>query len=537
MKSPLAILFITLATSCFGQHVSQLGRFSLPFEKACAPVTISVAENFLGDHSYIYEDGFFANKDTFYTFSNPGVYKIIQLDVRDVLPKTDTLTFEVLEPRPPEFNVFKCSSSSVSVELTDTYYNYFTVKFTSSDSIVLTAADPAPTFNYGGANATVQVIGHFNNAYQNCADAFQGITLSDPVEASVISANITEGCQNNFVLSLLTNADPQTKYQISLQQESGPFTPIYLGKVNQSQSDFNISFNPSIPTYCLRLDQLDACNSTVIAGQESCYTLDVASLRPLSSSYASYQNSGIFIAIDATTSNEIQVQRRYGLESNFSFLKATQNSFIDNVPSQFRPYEYNLLQLDTCGTTIDSVRVSAPFLKIEDKYPRTNDIELSVTEPMNQLTSYERTIIIYNSDSTAATEIPFETNFTLPAQIGDQLHLTVRHYYSNEDISVFSNTISTSYESIVYVPGGFSPNGDGLNDLLELFALPVSSEFNLSIYNRWGVLIHQSANENPAWDGLSNGEASPEGTYRYKLVFTLPDGKVKSQVGTFVLIK
>lgn len=63
----------------------------------------------------------------------------------------------------------------------------------------------------------------------------------------------------------------------------------------------------------------------------------------------------------------------------------------------------------------------------------------------------------------------------------------------------------------------FSPNGDGINDLLHL-SLPV--EFNdcirVSIYNRWGSLVYKTESALSDWDGkMPDGAVSSEGVYFY----------------------
>ena len=73
----------------------------------------------------------------------------------------------------------------------------------------------------------------------------------------------------------------------------------------------------------------------------------------------------------------------------------------------------------------------------------------------------------------------------------------------------------------------FSPNGDGVNDVLILDNLN-GQENSLKIYNRWGDLINSFTNYNNTtvfWDGTgSNGESLKEGTYYY--IFETADNSV-----------
>jgi gliding motility-associated-like protein len=67
------------------------------------------------------------------------------------------------------------------------------------------------------------------------------------------------------------------------------------------------------------------------------------------------------------------------------------------------------------------------------------------------------------------------------------------------------------------VPNGFSPNGDGVNDILEIFAIQVFPDNELIIFNRWGSTVFTAKGYNNEWDGTFNGEPLPDGTYFYKL--------------------
>lgn len=76
----------------------------------------------------------------------------------------------------------------------------------------------------------------------------------------------------------------------------------------------------------------------------------------------------------------------------------------------------------------------------------------------------------------------------------------------------------------VFIPEGFSPNGDGSNDnFVILNAEPFNVE--LSIYNRWGTLVYRKENYKNDWDGTANagptaiGTDLPDGTYYYVVDF------------------
>ena len=57
----------------------------------------------------------------------------------------------------------------------------------------------------------------------------------------------------------------------------------------------------------------------------------------------------------------------------------------------------------------------------------------------------------------------------------------------------------------IYVPGGFSPNGDGRNDMLHAIAVGIKTFKYFTIYNRWGKLVFRTTIPEQGWDGKING--------------------------------
>ncbi len=96
----------------------------------------------------------------------------------------------------------------------------------------------------------------------------------------------------------------------------------------------------------------------------------------------------------------------------------------------------------------------------------------------------------------------------------------------------------------VFVPNAFSPNGDGNNDKLLIYADPdeVYTIRQLQIFNKWGQVVFQAQNMPPnseagAWDGRFNGTLLEAGTFMYKAVLELTDGSLKPMAGTFLLMR
>jgi len=86
------------------------------------------------------------------------------------------------------------------------------------------------------------------------------------------------------------------------------------------------------------------------------------------------------------------------------------------------------------------------------------------------------------------------------------------------------------------IPNVFSPNADGINDVLKISNTCTNISYAAAIYNRWGQLIYtdeRAQGYSPfTWDGFVNGIAASEGTY-----FIIIQYEDKVQKGSFSLLK
>ncbi|TAG93494.1 MAG: PKD domain-containing protein [Bacteroidetes bacterium] len=70
----------------------------------------------------------------------------------------------------------------------------------------------------------------------------------------------------------------------------------------------------------------------------------------------------------------------------------------------------------------------------------------------------------------------------------------------------------------LFIPTAFSPNGDNLNDFLEIFGKEFTN-LEFKIYSRWGELIFVGYSEKEFWDGKRYGLNAPDGTYIWSAVY------------------
>ena len=99
----------------------------------------------------------------------------------------------------------------------------------------------------------------------------------------------------------------------------------------------------------------------------------------------------------------------------------------------------------------------------------------------------------------------------------------------NEICFATASFLLTTENCAPFIPQGFSPNGDGINDTFEISnLLNIYENFELNIYSREGNLIHTAHNADGFWDGVATkgllftGSRVPVGTYYYVLVLNDP---------------
>ncbi|HEV7231440.1 MAG TPA: gliding motility-associated C-terminal domain-containing protein [Bacteroidia bacterium] len=91
--------------------------------------------------------------------------------------------------------------------------------------------------------------------------------------------------------------------------------------------------------------------------------------------------------------------------------------------------------------------------------------------------------------------------------------------------------------SSVIVPNVFTPNGDGSNDEFTVKTIAVKN-FDMKIFDRWGVLMSHVSDPLIGWDGKKSGGAIADaGTYYYVITATGNDTKAYSLTGFITLTR
>ncbi|MES2134452.1 MAG: gliding motility-associated C-terminal domain-containing protein [Bacteroidota bacterium] len=87
-----------------------------------------------------------------------------------------------------------------------------------------------------------------------------------------------------------------------------------------------------------------------------------------------------------------------------------------------------------------------------------------------------------------------------------------------------------------FVPNAFSPNNDGLNDMINVHGFCIGT-FVLQIYSRWGEKVFETSSLTESWDGTYQGKKMDTGVFVYRADGITIDGRPFNIKGNITLIR
>ncbi|MFM7022921.1 MAG: PKD domain-containing protein [Flavobacteriales bacterium] len=89
----------------------------------------------------------------------------------------------------------------------------------------------------------------------------------------------------------------------------------------------------------------------------------------------------------------------------------------------------------------------------------------------------------------------------------------------------------------VDVPTGFSPNADGVNDLVFVEGWGIEKLIVFRIFNRWGEIVFESTDIKQGWDGIYKGQPQNMESYVYYAEVLFYNGQTGSKTGSLTIIR
>ncbi len=175
--------------------------------------------------------------------------------------------------------------------------------------------------------------------------------------------------------------------------------------------------------------------------------------------------------------------------------------------------DQNCISFDTVSISTNPLPVVDAGNDISEIYGEFVDLGGSPTGPTGSTLIWSPPINFISIDDTSAYNPTIEI-------------LTLQEYQVvvvDVNGCVSSDSILVTPIPEIYYPTGFSPNGDGVNEIWQIDRIDEYPDCIVEIYNRWGELLFVSNGYVEKWDGNYNEKPLPVGTYYY--IITLNDPK------------
>jgi gliding motility-associated-like protein len=128
------------------------------------------------------------------------------------------------------------------------------------------------------------------------------------------------------------------------------------------------------------------------------------------------------------------------------------------------------------------------------------------------------------------------------ADKGGLLRVQITNVFGCTESVTSQITVDNTFS--VFVPNVFSPNGDGINDLITVFAdaEQIKEVKSFEIYNRYGEMVFKRESFQPndeylGWNGTKSDVKLSNDTYLYSIILVLKNGGEFVKLGSFMLVR
>ncbi len=138
---------------------------------------------------------------------------------------------------------------------------------------------------------------------------------------------------------------------------------------------------------------------------------------------------------------------------------------------------------------------------------------------------------------TPATSLSDIHSYT-PVFIGNkEQSYTIELKTNSGCITIDTLTVKLIKDISIFVPNTFTPNNDGLNDILRPVMYGIRQLNYFRVYNRWGQLIFETHDVSKGWDGKQKSAPAEMQTLVWMLEAIGADNKIYKAKGTTVLLR
>ena len=371
-------------------------EFEVNSEIGCNPFTV-VVNDLSGAPdtvaiNYDWGDGSPLDSAEFHTYTQPGVYSIIQT-VANADPRQDTITVEVINQYPPEFYLFNCKGTYGSLMVQDTLYEAFEIDWGDGISEI-SPAFTLVSHDYGIISSFgVTVKGLINGSQSatdssnvNCHSSTKQLNMIVDIQPAFVNqVQVINTDVNSGIISVGYTLPPDNNYLIEIKDQNQTTFTI-IDTINQvlNPGSYTIqNLNTANNYYCISITAFDPCDGDMRQSNIGCsINLEVTPQN---------QQNLVEWATNSTDFLLYSVFKEGNLISNIN--QQGQTQYTDNQVICGLIYEYQVSMEENSGFLSISDTISTTAISTDIPDPIENitaivmgqDVQLSWEEPQNYL--------------------------------------------------------------------------------------------------------------------------------------------------------
>ena len=434
------------------------------------------------------------------------------------------------------------------------YYIFQKDKFGNWDTIG-TAPQAAATYVYNKSKALLQTETYTVTAYDACGN--RGLRENEEGHTTMLLKSSLDVCAGAITLTWTRYSGWKTGiayYEIFVSEDGGPFNAINTLDPNTTVFVHSGQSAGKSYTYYVRAHEGSLVNTSLSNTSPPILfkTSSIPSFLNLAS--ASVEMSGQQVKISWDSDPAAQLKGFKVLRSldktNFSqlaFIPSASASltYVDRTAgTSAHSYYYRVEAVDTCGHDVKSTGIARTML-LNSLSADDSLVDLD----WNDYEDWQGTILLHRSVSGVWEQNPVARlgygvkHFT--DNVGEFYRSTGIFCYYLEAVKADGSAISLSNTSCirkeprVYLPNTFLPSGSvEENRIFKPVNVFIDSQnYNLSVYNRWGLKVFETHDPNTGWDGQYKGELQPIGVYAYVISFDVPGRNTFVKSGSITLLR
>lgn len=476
-----------------------------------------------GSYTYSKDNGASFQADSSFNLLTAGTYNVV---VKDASGCEENLTVTITETAQIQF-----STSSTAVTCAGSTDGIVSVNSVSGGNapysvIVNSTAAVSFTGTYslgglqGGMNHTVQIIDD-----EGCTSAVQNVFVDQPD-----SIRLTE--QNVVDVSCNASGDGSVSFIAEEGTPAYTFTLDVNGSLlTQTGSNNALYENLDGGQYQAYVTDVNGCSDSLIVDIVEPIALVVDSVQIL-------QDISCFGEDDATLLVHASGGVQFDSPSNYYLFSWSPSGDTELKAGPLGPGVHTVTVTDANGCTatgsqtiaavdpiLATINPDSAFMSMGD----TLQLDVYVENAIGSNLQYAWS----PTNGLSCTDCA-NPSVTIYNDIAYSVIVTDENGCTNYNYSEVYIGINQSL--FFFIPNGFTPNGDGVNDVFEVYGQDVKT-VEMSIFNRWGEKVFEGTNQFDPWDGTFNGVMQGNGVYTYAIDVTFLNDVTLNKKGSFTLLR